>query len=178
MSRAREVQVPKVSPTDTLLLALSTSKAVDIQQIVLPKGKHGSVQMSDLLRQVASDRFRLASSHLQSADTLLTSFAFRSCISRNYYAMYHAARAVVFGSHVGDDFEPHSVLPRNLPAAMPHRVQRESELTDARLLRNQADYDAYPQSERDWEADARQLGALAPEFVQACEDYALQNGLI
>ena len=74
--------MPTVSPADTLLLALSTRKAADIKQIVLPKGKHGVVQMGDLLRQVASDRFRLASGHLQTADALLVSAAFRSCISR------------------------------------------------------------------------------------------------
>ena len=89
---------------------------------------------------------------------LLLAAAYRSCISRNYYAMYHGARAVVFGTHFGDDFEAHSALPRNLPSSLPSRVLRETELTDARLLRNQADYDSYPQSENDWEVDARQLG--------------------
>ncbi len=170
--------MPTVSPTDALLLALSTSKANDVQLVVLPKGRHATVQLTDLLRQVASDRFRLAAHHLRAADLLLVAAAYRGCISRNYYAMYHAARAVVFASHGGDDFEQHSVLPRNLPASWTERAAREVELTDARLLRNQADYDSYPQSETEWEADARRLGATAAEFVQACEDYALGNGLI
>lgn len=170
--------MPAATPADSMLLALSTSKAAQIATVVLPQGRRGSVTLADLVSQVVSDRFRLASGHLGCADLLLQSSAFRSSISRNYYAMYHSARAVAFGHHVGDDFEAHSVLPRNLPPPMPNVANRETELMDARLLRNQADYDSYPAAETDWQADARRIAAVAAGFVQACEDYALQSGLI
>jgi hypothetical protein len=55
-------------------------------------------------------------------------------------------------------------------------VLREAELTDARLLRNQADYDCYPVGHASWEMDARALAATAAAFLVAFEDFALTNG--
>ena len=103
---------------------------------------------------------------------------FRASNGRHYYAMYHGARSVTYAVNTGDDYEKHSVLPRNLPVAMMNVSGRESELTDARLLRNQADYDPYPSIPADWEADARNLASTAASFLQACEDFALANGFI
>ncbi|MFF8100874.1 hypothetical protein ACF07S_14035 [Streptomyces sp. NPDC016640] len=92
--------------------------------------------------------------------------------------MYHGARAIVFAENRGDDHERHNILPRNLPSAWVNAATRESELTDARLLRNQADYDAYPLNESDWEADARALAVTAANFLQDCEFFASTNGYI
>lgn len=134
--------------------------------------------VAQMVRQAASDRLALAGEHLRAGDYSLVGRRFRSSISRHYYAMYHAARAVVYAVTPGDDHEKHSVLPRNLPAAMADQTRRENELTSARLLRNEADYDPYPSAESDWEQDARTLSVTAAEFVQECEDFALANGLI
>lgn len=92
--------------------------------------------------------------------------------------MYQAARAVTFAETKGDDHERHNILPRNLPANIGNRTARESELVNARLLRNQADYDVYPISESDWESDARALSAAAANFVQIADSFALTNGYI
>ncbi|MFF3712380.1 HEPN domain-containing protein [Streptomyces phaeochromogenes] len=124
------------------------------------------------------DRLLLAGEHLRSGDHLLFSTQYRSAISRHYYAMYHAARAVVFAESGGDDYERHNILPRNLPPTLPNSTTCESELTDARLLRNQADYDAYPLNETEWENDARALAVTAANFLQACESFASTNGYI
>ncbi|SFR71243.1 Uncharacterized protein, contains HEPN domain, UPF0332 family [Agromyces sp. CF514] len=134
--------------------------------------------MSTILAQITSDRLVLAGVHLSAADNLLAGLQFRSSISRSYYAMYHAARAIAYASHGGDDYEKHSVLPRNLPGGLDQLALRESQLTDARLLRNQADYDPYPALAPDWEPDARSLYVTASEFVNACEDFSLDNGLV
>ncbi|MFC4562708.1 HEPN domain-containing protein [Nocardiopsis mangrovi] len=134
--------------------------------------------MVQLLQQVVADRLLLAGEHLRSGDYLLRHLQYRSAISRHYYAMYHAARAIVFAENRGDDYERHNILARNLPSALPRSADRESELTDARLLRNQADYDAYPISEAQWEADSRTLAVTAARFLQECESFASMNGYI
>ena len=92
--------------------------------------------------------------------------------------MYHAARSIVYADFGGDDHEKHSVLPRKLPAHLPDIILREQQLTGARLLRNEADYDVYPSSLSEWEDDARALATIAAEFVQACEDFALDKGYV
>ncbi|MFI0999990.1 HEPN domain-containing protein [Streptomyces galbus] len=130
------------------------------------------------MQQVVVDRLLLAGEHLRAGDKLLFDAQYRSAISRHYYAMYHAARAIVFAENRGDDYERHNVLPRNLPPGLPDSATRESELTDARLLRNQADYDAYPLNETEWEDDARTLAVTAANFLQACESFASTNGYI
>ncbi|MGW0494956.1 HEPN domain-containing protein [Streptomyces sp. NPDC003007] len=134
--------------------------------------------MAQLLQQVVVDRLLLAGEHLRAGDHLLFGTQYRSAISRHYYAMYHGARAIVFAENRGDDYERHSILPRNLPPTLPNSATRESELTDARLLRNQADYDAYPLNESEWEADARALAVTAANFLQECESFASMNGYI
>lgn len=92
--------------------------------------------------------------------------------------MYQAARAIVFGENKGDDHERHNILPRNLPASIDNPAARETELVNARLMRNQADYDVYPIGEADWENDARALAVTAANFVQTCDSFALTNGYI
>ncbi|MET8715881.1 hypothetical protein ABZV52_22275 [Streptomyces sp. NPDC004735] len=169
--------MPAVTLADQMLLHISTSKSATIS--ALPSG--GSkypFPTAQLLQQVVSDRLLLAGGHLRAGDALLFSSQYRSAISRFYYAMYQAARAIAFAETKGDDHERHNILPRKLPAALGNLPVREAELVDARLLRNQADYDVYPVSEPDWEQDARGLSATAANFVQTCESFALTNGYI
>ncbi|MFK0214786.1 HEPN domain-containing protein [Streptomyces sp. NPDC090298] len=130
------------------------------------------------MQQAVTDRLSLAGEHLRSGDHLLFAGQFRSAISRHYYAMYHAGRAIVYATNRGDDFERHHILPRNLPSGLPEKSKLEGELTNARLLRNQADYDAYPLNESDWAADSRSLSVTAANFLQACQDFASTNGYI
>ncbi|MFG2538719.1 HEPN domain-containing protein [Streptomyces sp. NPDC048511] len=130
------------------------------------------------MRQVVADRLLLAGEKLRAGDHLLIGGEHRSAISRHYYAMYQAARAIVFAETGGDDYERHNILPRNLPPSLEDSAKREAELTNARLLRNQADYDVYPLSDSDWETDARSLASTAANFVQICETFASTNGHI
>lgn len=169
--------MPVVSPNDQILLFMSNCKAAQLAALHTGPPRY-PFPVNSMMRQVVSDRLALAGEHLRAGDQSLLTLQFRSAISRHYYAMYHSARAIVYAVAKGDDHERHSNLPRNLPATMQRQVQRESELTAARLLRNEADYDPYPAGASDWEPDARSLAVTAPEFVQACEDFALANGLI
>lgn len=92
--------------------------------------------------------------------------------------MYHSARAIVFASVLGDDYERHSVLHDKLPDTMPAVEARSIELKEAKLLRNEADYDAYPVLSAEWSLDARAIAVSAANFVQECESFALTTGLI
>src|SRR5262249_27574992 len=65
--------------------------------------------LEDLRHQVTADQLRLAKEVLGTADKLLRSrpAQYRSAISRYYYSMYHAMRAVVYFAHGGDDHQKH-----------------------------------------------------------------------
>ena len=169
--------MPVITSTDLVLLHISTSKSAAISALPTGGGRY-PFPLAQLLQQVVIDRLLLAGEHLRSGDHLLLSSQYRSAISRHYYAMYHAARAIVFAENRGDDYERHNVLPRNLPPTLPNSAARESELIDARLLRNQADYDTYPLNESEWATDARALAVTAANFLQECESFASTNGYI
>lgn len=170
-------RMPTLSPMEQTVLHISNSTVTTLLAYQHAGTKY-PLPIAGLVKQATSDRFDLAAHHLRMGDLFLSGGNFRSSISRHYYAMYHAARAATFGDICGDDHQRHSDLPRNLPSALPNRTNLESQLTDARLLRNQADYDPYPIVDSSWETDARALGAVAGAFVQACEDFALNQGLI
>lgn len=166
-----------VTQNDQFLLYLSNCSSA--QLTALQNGpRRYPFPFLGMVRKVVSDRLALAGEHLRVGDQLVFALQFRSSISRHYYAMYHAARAIVFAETPGDDHQRHGDLPRHIPTGMANSAQREAELTAARLLRNEADYDPYPATSPDWEPDARQLSVTAADFVQACEYFALANGHI
>ena len=170
--------MPQTTTSDDLLIGISTSSKADLKVVSIPAGRsRNKVTVDILIRQVTTDRLVLAASYLRSGDDLLFKKSFRSSISRHYYAMYHGARAIVFGSYLGDDYQKHSILPRNLPMNLLNRVQLETVLVGARLMRNSADYDIYPIDDTAFQDDARQLAATASSFVQACDLFADNEGL-
>jgi uncharacterized protein (UPF0332 family) len=169
--------MPTVTAADQVMLHVATCKNAQLVTLSTNIGRY-PFPLRSLIRQVTSDRLLLAGDHLRSGDQDIFALHFRSAISRHYYAMYHAARAIVFAEVGGDDYQQHSDLPRHLPSSLPIRQTREQQLTDARLLRNEADYDPYPSAAAEWERDARRLAVTAAEFVQACEDFALTNGYV
>lgn len=169
--------MPTITILEGMLRHVATSKASAIVALS-GSGNRNPFPVVDVVRQVASDRLGMAGAHLRAADQLLQSGIFRASISRHYYAMYHTARAVVFAATQGDDHQQHGVVARQLPSTLPDKALREAQLTDARLLRNEADYDPYPMSEALWAGDAQALGAIASEFISELEEFALTTGLI
>jgi uncharacterized protein (UPF0332 family) len=148
--------MPNVRPLDLLMRHISTCKRVDLAAVPVGGGRY-PFPVAQLIQQATSDRFLLAGEHLRAGDQLIFANQFRSAISRHYYAMYHAARSIVYADYRGDDHERHHILPRHLPTKLPNLPMRERQLTDARLLRNEADYDVYPYTVAEWEVDARRV---------------------
>lgn len=169
--------MPDVGPMDLLMRHISTCKRSDLASYPINAGKH-PFPLDQLIQKATSDRFLLAGEHLRAGDQLIFANQYRSAISRHYYAMYHAARSIVYADLRGDDYERHHVLPRHLPAKLPDVTLREQQLTNARFLRNEADYDVYPFSMAEWESDARLLAIIATNFLKACEEFAVNEGYI
>lgn len=168
--------MPQVVAAEALLQ--SVSQATVSQVALLPASIGRNYSRTTLLKQIVSDRLELAGGHLRTADTLAQATSYRSAISRYYYSMYHAARAIVYGHHNGDDYQRHNVLPGHLPPSLPNVARWTSELDSARLVRNMADYDLYPRAAADWRNDSVSIAVVASEFLPECEDFAVNAGLI
>lgn len=136
--------------------------------------------IEDLILIVAADRFRLADSFRGQGNKLLKVNApvYRGAISRFYYAMYHAARACVFLHTKGDDHEAHSKLPTKLPPFLLSPVNWQTKLKDARLLRNRADYESYPKSDRAWKKDALLIGMEARDLLVDSKKFLISKGCV
>ena len=100
----------------------------------------------------------------------------RDAISRYYYSLYHAFRAVAYFANDGDDFEEHSKLPTGIPDDFPNADTWRNNLKDARLTRNRADYNAYPKSDGAWRYDCERVATISAPAIAACRDYLAGKG--
>lgn len=134
--------------------------------------------IDSILQRVASARWRLADSFRKQANRLMavSPSLYRSAISRYYYAMYHALRACVFLENGGDDHEDHSKLPTQIPATLNPGVDWQTKMKNARTTRNDADYDAYPQSDGAWEIKANDIKADATTLLMLTKTYLINKG--
>lgn len=135
--------------------------------------------MADALHQVVADRILLSEGFLQTAEKLRRSRSdmSRAAIARYYYAMYHAMRAVSFHNHGGDDHEAHSELfQKGVPADFPNAIAARNDLKDARLSRNEADYDPYPQSAAYFKSVVQRLAPVSSAFVADSRGYLVSKG--
>lgn len=137
-------------------------------------GKH----VDELIIAAARDRYLLATAMLRSARwaSKPPKPQYRVVLARSYYAMYHAARAIVYLMNPGDDHEAHAELPKHLPRDLPDRARWENSLKVARLERNRADYDPYPKSDRSFAATATARLEDAALFLPMARQYLRRNG--
>ncbi|MEV8420029.1 HEPN domain-containing protein [Streptomyces niveus] len=127
---------------------------------------------------MCADRIALAEDFLTTADRLMRSRPpeFRSAISRYYYSMYHAFRAVAYFNEGGDDKESHSALPGAVPRDFPDSAIWQNELKDARSRRNAADYDPYPILPAAWRDVAKDLQSKTPTLLALAGSYLKKRG--
>lgn len=166
--------------SDKRLLRVSKSKRIDLDGF--KAGVHLETAtgraIDDLCAQVSADRLLLAEALLGYADRLMRSRPpmRRVAVGRYYYAMYHAMRAVVFFRTPGDDHEQHSDLPGWTPADFPNPDYWRNELKDARLRRNEADYDPYPANDAGFHDAADHLKIQAHAIVAEARAYLDAKG--
>lgn len=101
---------------------------------------------------------------------------YRDAISRYYYSLYHAFRAVAHFANDGDDYEEHSKLPTGIPDDFPGADSWRNDLKMARLTRNRADYNAYPKTQRAWRSDCEQIAPISLTAIEACRDFLSSRG--
>lgn len=142
--------------------------------------RRSSRRIEELRHRAAADRVGLALELRRRGDRLLRleSPPCRDAISRYYYSMYHAVRALVYFVHGGDENEKHSVVPTHLPPDFDDVDVWKNVLKNARTVRNAADYDPYPKAETAWKQDAEILGLQAAEFVTLCRRYLRGKGCL
>lgn len=134
--------------------------------------------LDELFERACADRLAFAYEHRRRADKLLAlGIRFnRDAISRYYYSIYHAARSVAFFHHHGDDHQEHSKLPDKLPTNLPDHDSWTNRLKNARVIRNEADYNPYPKSDANWTSSALELKDTAHEFLPVVRRYLSDRG--
>lgn len=132
--------------------------------------------ISEVIAKACSDRLTLAKSCMSDANAAYSNSLYRLTISRSYYAMYHAMRAVVFYDYGGDDHEAHSRLHEHLPGDLEDREMIGADLKAARLRRNEADYDPYPRDEKNFQTDAEFYSVKAKGFLLSARKYLREKG--
>lgn len=142
--------------------------------------QQGGQPVDDLLKLAAVARWRFAYALRGEGNRglRLTPPMYRFAVTRFYYAMYHAMRAVMFVEYDGDDHEQHNVLPTKEVANIPQATGWQNKLKDARTYRNQADYDPYPLSDVAWRDAALQLRAHANELLILSRTYLSTKGCV
>lgn len=170
-----------ITPAEERLRRISKAKATVLGHFREGVTHEGALSRSiaDGMDQTVADRVNLADDFLRMADQMLRARGdlTRAAIARYYYAMYHAMRAASYQHHRGDDYEDHSALSsKGVPGDYPNRPTASNTLKDARLLRNDADYDQYPMSRTHWRVQARSLQGTAAQFVADARAYIATKG--
>ncbi len=172
--------MPNTRETERRLLLVGKAKTKEFEQ-----WQHGcdlsikyGCTIVELRRKMVSERFKLALVHCSEGKRLqaLARPPYRAIVSRFYYVMYHAMRAVCLEFYQGDDYEKHSDLPTKVPSDFPSCDVWKNDLKNARLTRNAADYDPYPKSRAVWENDASDLDVKAQQLLSATRGYLRGKG--
>lgn len=131
-------------------------------------------QVDGLINQLVSDRFAKAMDYLAFAQQLNTKVTLNQphIISRCYYAMYHATRALVL--HVRRaDLDDHERLPVALGQVL--GTNYGDVLGRWREMRNQIEYSPYAPA--DLASQAATAVSDAISLLTACRDYLQNRGV-
>lgn len=167
--------MPSLTLEDQVLLHISTSKRESLLSYSGGGQTRHPLPYNEMMKRVVSDRLALAGMHLRTGDLMLDAGQYRTSISRHYYAIYHAGRAVAFFDFSGDDHERHAELPNHIPSGISGSGEWSRRLNEARLTRNMADYDLYPVQSAAWHEDASNISIQASRFIAECQNFFESN---
>ena len=132
----------------------------------------------EVIREVALNQLHLAEEFLDAAQRIPSDMLVdhRVAVCRSYYAMYQAARSVVF-AHAREDIDDHIKLPQNLPDDFPNRQHWVERLRFWRVKRNDLDYSPYISADDKLE-ELRVAGTKeAIEFCRLARAYVEKRGV-
>jgi len=155
------------------LQRLTPSQGVLLYRLV-DLGYLTTAQVDELVNRLVGDRFAKATDYLTFAQQLDASVTLNQphIISRCYYAMYHAARALVL--HVRRaDLDDHDRLPAALGQIL--GTDYGDVLGQWREVRNQADYSPYAPA--DLASQVVTAVSDANLLLTACRDYLQNRGV-
>lgn len=163
----------KAGEKDLLFVSKSTKEKLDALSAGASLVSRTGYEVAELKAKAASDRLALAQALLKDANAALLAKRklYRTAVSRSYYSMYHALRAVAYINHGGDDHESHTVLPSKIPDDFPNKRDWENSLKNARFERNRSDYDPYPRKDDAFQAIARELVKSAADLIPVARKY-------
>ncbi|WP_194724220.1 HEPN domain-containing protein [Noviherbaspirillum malthae] len=163
----------KITESELLLISKAPQEKLKHFSDGAKIAQRARTTIQKLQLRTANDRLRLARLQLKHAIIAYKAEKdqSRTVVSRAYYAMYHAARAVTYVSFGGDDHEQHSVLPTKLPHDLPNADIWKNKLKNARLERNRADYDPYPAGDAAFGTVAADLIDQAKELIKVAQIY-------
>ena len=119
-----------------------------------------------LLNQSVTDRLNLARQYLAFAQSIALDSEFhgRQVISRSYYAMHHAARALILHT-TRQDVTSHEGVIRQIRRHL--GAPEADSLANCLNLRNSVEYEVYPRM--NVIALAQEASNAAEQFIVACE---------
>jgi len=161
-------RITKLPRKTVLLMREGVSLETDLSRPIL-----------DSMAQSVADRLDLADEFVSMGQALMRSRTdlSRAAIARFYYAMYHAMRAASYQHFEGDDNQAHSDLSsKGVPPDYPSFRIAANELKNARILRNEADYEQYPFNRSYFKSQAKNLKPIAIAFVQTARSYVTSKG--
>ncbi len=165
----------KVIP-DSLLRCLEriSGERYGLLHDLAAEGLFPSADLEHIVEEVTIQRYNLAKNFHESAKAipLNTDIDARNVISRNYYAMFHAARAVIFHFHRYDE-EKHEEVIKRIGSILSNRFQ--DMLSEWKEKRTVVDYSPFPKFDlMDYANRARKE---AEEFLDECKTFLTKRGV-
>jgi len=165
----------KVIP-DSLLSCLErvSNERYKLLRAFATEGMFSPSDLERIVEEFTIQRYNLAKSSHESARAipLNADIDARNVISRNYYAMFHAARAVIFHFHRYDE-EKHEEVVKRIGGILGNSLQDMlSEWKDNRIV---VDYSPFPKL--DLMDCANRSKKEAEEFLNECKTFLSKRGV-
>lgn len=170
----------KKNRSDSLLMNFErlSSEKYELLHSLAEEGLFTSTLLESLIENATIKRYKLAISFCESANSvdIKTDMDARNIISRNYYGMYHAARAVIF-HYYRYDRDNHKDVSKYIGKLL--GADYGDLLKEWRDYRNKADYSAYPliNDYVNYVDCACLTIKVAKEFLSKCKEYLQKRGV-